>query len=86
MKYLAPFEVAQMLSEGIIDSFYWGTPEKEQAEKIRKAAERALSRRDLTEKYIVTVYPAVNSNTKVTHIVSVENRHHEPEENNQPDP
>lgn len=34
MKYLAPFEVAQMLSEGIIDSFYWGTPEKEQAEKF----------------------------------------------------
>lgn len=70
-KVLSGSDVAQMLSEEIINNFHWGVVDKDQAEKIRKQVNIGLSRRELANQYKVSVFPAVNSQTEVVHIVSV---------------
>ena len=70
-KVLSGSDVAQMLSEEIINNFHWGVVDKDQAEKIRKQVNIGLSRRELANQYKVSVFPVVNSQTEVVHIVSV---------------
>lgn len=70
-KVLSGSDVAQMLSEEIINNFHWGVVDKDQAEKIRKQVNIGLSRRELANQYKVSVFLAVNSQTEVVHIVSV---------------
>ena len=70
-KVLSGSDVAQMLSEEIINNFHWGVVDKDQAENIRKQVNIGLSRRELANQYKVSVFPVVNSQTEVVHIVSV---------------
>ena len=70
-KVLSGSDVAQMLSEEIINNFHWGVVDKDQADKIRKQVNIGLSRREPANQYKVSVFPAVNSQTEVVHIVSV---------------
>ena len=74
MKHIATYEIIQMMAEEMIDRYYWGTPDKEMAEKIRKDANNALIRRNINDKFIATVFPVLKPNLTVLHITAVEPR------------
>lgn len=82
MKHIATYEVIQMMAEEVVDRYYWGTPDKAMAEKIRKDANNALMRRNMSDKFIVTVFPVLKPNLTVLHITAVEPRENIKEKDN----
>lgn len=82
MKHIATYEIIQMMAEEMIDRYYWGTPDKEMAEKIRKDANNALIRRNINDKFIATVFPVLKPNLTILHITAVEPREIKNEEDN----
>lgn len=82
MKHIATYEVIQMMVEEVVDRYYWGTPDKALAEKIRKDANNALMRRNMSDKFIVTVFPVLKPNLTVLHITAVEPRENINEKDN----
>lgn len=73
MKHYPVAEVSDMLSEGIIDNFTWCFSDKEEAEKFRKNLNMSLSRRELNNKFGVSVFAAVKNDLQsIAHLVLVE--------------
>lgn len=70
-KVIQASEVIKMINDGFIEAFYWGTPSKEQAYRLRNAANNAISRADLGDTYCCRLYPTLNSKTEITYIVEV---------------
>lgn len=75
MKQYPVAEVSDMLSEGIVDTFSWFCGTKDEAEKLRKNLNMALSRRDLNNNFGVSVVAAVKNDLQtVVHFVFVEKK------------
>ena len=66
-------EVAETISEGIIDTFSWVFTQKDEAEKLRKALIMAMSRRGVSDNFNISVFAAVKNDLQtIAHIVLVE--------------
>lgn len=63
--------VIKMLGEGVINNFYWGTPSKVQANKVRNNVNLALNRAGLNENFKSAIIIIANSKPEVTYIVEV---------------
>ena len=75
MKQYPIIDTADMLAEGIVDTFAWQTIDKEEAEKLRKNLNMALGRREISSQFLISVVAAVKNDLKtVTHFVFVEKK------------